>query len=1326
MSSSVSFDVDPRQLIGAVLSQQYQLVELQRDDTTAATFSGVNLQTGAGVVVKLLKHELVDDGAFAQPFLKTLRGLCGLTHPNIVDVIDYGNTEDGAIYVIAEHDPGDSLMKMFERTLQFDWPEARAVGLQLIAGLRAAHARGAAHRALRPTCCLLGGEANDTIRIADFGLLQPRVSDASAPTDVLHYLAPEVVLGEDADARVDIYGVGAILYRMLEGRPPVSGKYTQVSMQHNLASKPRLRKRSGVTPAVIAFVQQALARNPDDRFASMAELDTALSELGEHGFRRERTPSSSTSEGVTPVAGDGPTQGSAVFYSLDSLRGSLADAKTPAEKLAICDKIERALKAMGGSSDDVAMVKWRELLATTRAAAGQEQADTLKKARRWKELAQLLEQRVEQAADDRARVPLLSELGELYAGKLADLTPARTCFERLIGIYEQLGEGAIDNQTMAATWLALGKLYERTGNYEDAIAATDYYLQLHQGLSPEEQAEQLTRLAKILEEKLDDTDAAATRLLHALNLAPKHLEAAHRLVALLKLRGDFPGMVRHLEHIVRYETSGYRRSKAACEAALIFRDMLNEPDKAIVMYELALEHDPENLEIGSNLANLYLHTGNAGNAAPILELLVRRIDKLGLAPDAQLELCLRAAQTQAALGKREPALKLFRRAQKLDPNNRGALLGEADVLFEAKRWDAAYECYRKLIAPTKTPQSGRSVAAIYWRLSQIKKAQNEPEEALKYLKKAVGLDPKNTETLEALLFLQTRARDYPGMAKTLGQLAKLEQGGDLFRRLRQLGEIQRDHLNQPSKALETFEKAAAIDADDVPLLLGLVDLHRKRKDWPGVLRALDRLIAQETDPAKRARYHYSAAVIQRDEVRDLDTALKRFDDVLRDDPSLLKAFQAIDTIMTRRKDWKALERAYRKMIMRSSKAGEARIIPMLWSNLGEIYRSRIGDYPAAIKAYGMGLQQDPQNLKWHSIQCELYEKLARQNPNEYTPKWVAKHNEIIQVEPAHYDSYHALFNYYNGTRQVDKAYCVARTLVFMKRANPAEQQLAAKYPNTGLKAIRQKLDDTIVANHIMPAECSRSITQIMGLLANSLANWRALSLTGSLAQADPVNLNYDSFDNSKALLYVLGALGVQPPRVYYTPNESGNLRMMNVSQGGQAFRAFVVTRNLLKAQVGMPDRVFTLARHCLDLFSPLLAFHVIGRSRGNLKELLVACRQLSGHAVGERSAGVHAAVRELGKAPGQRLAQVKQVIDNMIETGEVVDVKAWAHGASLAGYRLGLLLCDDLGTAARMLAFEEQQLGSSLARKDVLKGLIQYSISEQYFAARAHLGLRVA
>ena len=83
------------------------------------------------------------------------------------------------------------------------------------------------------------------------------------------------------------------------------------------------------------------------------------------------------------------------------------------------------------------------------------------------------------------------------------------------------------------------------------------------------------------------------------------------------------------------------------------------------------------------------------------------------------------------------------------------------------------------------------------------------------------------------------------------------------------------------------------------------------------------------------------------------------DRVLADDPTMLKAFQAIDTIMTQRKDWKALERAYRKMINRLPADADPALRMMLWTNLAEIYRSRLNDFRAAAKAYEVAATADP-------------------------------------------------------------------------------------------------------------------------------------------------------------------------------------------------------------------------------------------------------------------------------------------------------------------------------------------------------------------------------
>ncbi len=181
-------------------------------------------------------------------------------------------------------------------------------------------------------------------------------------------------------------------------------------------------------------------------------------------------------------------------------------------------------------------------------------------------------------------------------------------------------------------------------------------------------------------------------------------------------------------------------------------------------------------------------------------------------------------------------------------------------------------------------------------------------------------------------------------------------------------------------------------------------------------------------------------MVLRDNLNAQDEAIDRFNTVLDDDPKYLKGFQAIDALVTKNKDWKSLERSYRKMIKRLPATGEEELALALWSNLGEIYRTRLNDLKAAAEVYSVvATQFDPNNPKWQIVLAELYERLLDENPTEYAPRAVAAHQSLIAQEPYRIESYHALYNIYNSSNQVDKAFCVARTLAFLKKATPDEQ-----------------------------------------------------------------------------------------------------------------------------------------------------------------------------------------------------------------------------------------------------------------------------------------------
>ncbi len=240
------------------------------------------------VAIKVMKHAFASDADQVARFLREARAVNQVGHPGIVDVFAFGTLEDGRPYLVMSLLEGRSLREELRARGRFSPSEAWSILREVADAVGAAHAAGIVHRDLKPDNVLLE-KAGSRVRprVLDFGLAKVeakaedvQLSVTGAPMGTPLYMAPEQWWGKGVNARTDQYALGAMLFEMLEGKPPfTSGTYVALLHQH-LHDDPPSLSAPDITDAMRAFVARLLEKSGDDRFAAIK----ALIEAGDRAF----------------------------------------------------------------------------------------------------------------------------------------------------------------------------------------------------------------------------------------------------------------------------------------------------------------------------------------------------------------------------------------------------------------------------------------------------------------------------------------------------------------------------------------------------------------------------------------------------------------------------------------------------------------------------------------------------------------------------------------------------------------------------------------------------------------------------------------------------------------------------------------------------------------------------------------------------------------------------------------------------------------------------------------------------------------------------------
>jgi serine/threonine-protein kinase len=267
---------------GVLIDGKIELVKMLGGGGMGTVFEAINRRTGRRVAVKLLRPNLCGDESACQRMLQEALACGRIQHPNVVDVYDAG-VHGERPYIVMELLRGESLGARLDRERTLPIAVAVQIAVQAAAGLAAAHAAGIVHRDLKPDNLFLVG---DRVKVVDFGIskIDDRMSGlAETKTGMVigtpYYMAPEQARGaRDIDARADVYGLAAVLFHALTGRPPFLGdNYNALIAEILTGELPSARSLRAEIPAALdAVLARALARDPAARHASIDELAAAL------------------------------------------------------------------------------------------------------------------------------------------------------------------------------------------------------------------------------------------------------------------------------------------------------------------------------------------------------------------------------------------------------------------------------------------------------------------------------------------------------------------------------------------------------------------------------------------------------------------------------------------------------------------------------------------------------------------------------------------------------------------------------------------------------------------------------------------------------------------------------------------------------------------------------------------------------------------------------------------------------------------------------------------------------------------------------------------
>ena len=585
--------------------------------------------------------------------------------------------------------------------------------------------------------------------------------------------------------------------------------------------------------------------------------------------------------------------------------------------------------------------------------------------------------------------------------------------------------------------------------------------------------------------------------------------------------------------------------------------------------------------------------------------------------------------------------------------------------------------------------------------------------AVELYKEVLGYQPENKEAFDRLYVILSEQKRWQELTEIITRVTEhRDDKNELFDLYLMLGDLYRDHLHIHAKAVSAWFQALEIEPESRQIFVRLLEVYQQMEKWTASIKVLKKLVKLEKETEKKSYYTYTIALIYRDQLKDSYLAVRHFDEALDHNPHFLKAFQAIDDILTQSKDQARKDRYYRKMLIRAvHHEFDAAMIAELALQVGEINLHHLQEWEEAKRAYELVLNYRPSDVQAFQNLTKIYLHLnGVDDVLHYIFNWIRRH-------PTHIDAYQSLYRFTADHGRFDWAWCVASALQILQASDGESHSFVMEAQNRMSTRLQRTLN-AAEWRMITWAKQDEKWSQVIALsesmtkeiLAKKAKNYK-IHLKKDRIETDP----HHTF--GRVIHYISTHLNLTIPSLWATSFDQGKLLdVIHLDSVGLLIDEYSLSKQPVESLVAYLTYGLYLAQSNFWLVAS-------SQSELNVSQLQTLCtfhKQLKDmHENGGNKPSKDKISPWFSKQ--KNLSDVQK--DHLIRIDYLPTdgAQSWIAGVEQTAYRLALLMSSRLNVVVELMKNQPSISGDSFETR--LYKLLLFAVSPAYVELRDSLQL---